>query len=55
MVQDRIKDVGNNKNGLLEIANQMYIDGMICDNQKHGLIVRVPKKLRPIRPDDLNI
>jgi len=37
---------------LLEIANQMYIDGMISDNQKHGLIVCVPKKLRPTGPED---
>ena len=40
------------KDDLLEIANQMYIDGIISDNQKHGLIVYVPKKLRPTRPED---
>jgi len=39
------------KDDLLEIASQMYIDGMISDNQKHGLIVCVPKKLRPTRPE----
>jgi len=40
------------KDDLLEIVNQMYIDGMISDNRKHGLIVCVPKKLRPTRPED---
>ena len=37
---------------LIEIVNQMYIDGMIYDNKKHGLIVCVPKKLRSTRPED---
>jgi len=37
---------------LLEIVNQIYIDDMISDNQKHGLILCVPKKLRPTRPED---
>jgi len=40
------------KEDLTEIANQMYIDGMISDNQKRGLTVCVPKKLRPTRPED---
>jgi len=40
------------KDDLLEIANQMYIDGMISDNKKHVLIICVPKKLRPTRPED---
>ena len=39
------------KYDLIEIVNQMYIDGMICDNKKHGLIVCVPKKLRSTRPE----
>ena len=30
----------------------MYIDRMISDNEKHGLIVCVPKKLRHTRPED---
>jgi len=40
------------KDDLLEIVNHMYIDGKISDNQKHGLIVCVPKKPRPTRPED---
>jgi hypothetical protein len=40
------------KDDLLEIINHMYIDGKISDNQKHGLIVCVPKKPRPTRPED---
>ena len=36
---------------LLEIINLMYIDGKISDNQKHSLIVCVPKKPRPARPE----
>ena len=45
-IWERIKD------DLLEIINHMYIDGKISDNQKHGLIVCVPKKPRPTRPED---
>jgi len=40
------------KDKLIETANQMYIDGMISDNQKHGLRLRVTKKLNPTRPED---
>jgi hypothetical protein len=40
------------KDDLLEIVNHVYIDGKISDNQKHGLIVCVPKKPRPIRTED---
>jgi len=40
------------KDDLLEIINHMYIDGKISDNQKHGLIICVPKKPRPTRPED---
>ena len=38
------------KYDLIEIVSQMYIDG-ICDNQKHGLILCVPKKLKSTRPE----
>jgi hypothetical protein len=37
---------------LLEVVNKMYIDGHISDNQKHGMIICVPKKPRPMRPED---
>jgi hypothetical protein len=37
---------------LLEVLNEMYIDGQISDNQKHGMIVCVPKKPRPMRAED---
>jgi hypothetical protein len=40
------------KEDLLEIINHTYIDGKISDKQKHGLIVCVPKKPRPTRPED---
>ena len=42
------------KDDFLEIANEMYvyIDSMISDNQKHGRIVCLPKKLRTTRPED---
>jgi len=40
------------KDDLLEIINHMYIDGKISDNQKHGMIICVPKKPRPTRPED---
>jgi hypothetical protein len=42
---------GTIKKELLEIVNQMYNSG-ISDNQKHGVIVCVPKKLRPTRPEE---
>jgi len=28
---------------LLKVVNNLYIDGQISDNQKHGIIVCVPK------------
>jgi hypothetical protein len=37
---------------LLEVVNEMYIDGQISDNQKHGMIVCVQKKPRPMRAED---
>jgi hypothetical protein len=33
-------------------SNQMYVDDQISDNQKHGMIVCVPKKARTMSPED---
>jgi hypothetical protein len=35
------------------VIDKMYMDGQISDNQKHWMIVCVPKKPRPMRPEDL--
>jgi hypothetical protein len=40
------------KHELLEVVNDMYRDGQVSVNQKHGMIVCVPKKPRPMRTDD---
>jgi len=40
------------KHELPEVANQMYRYGQISDNQKHGMLVCVPKKPRTMRTDD---
>jgi hypothetical protein len=40
------------KHELLEVVNEMYIDGQISNNQNHGMIVCVPKEPRPMRTDD---
>jgi len=37
---------------MLEIVNQMYIEGKITDKPTHGLIVCIPKKPKPTRPED---
>jgi len=37
---------------LLEVVNQTYIYGQISDNQKHRMIVCVPKKPRSMWPED---
>lgn len=38
--------------GMLEIVNQMYVGGMLTDKQTHGLLVSIPKKPKPSRPED---
>jgi hypothetical protein len=43
------------KHELLEVVNDMYTDGQVSVNQKHGMIVCVPKKPRPMRTDDYRI
>jgi hypothetical protein len=40
------------KHQLLEMVDHMYDTGMISDNQKHGVMVCVPKKPRSTRPED---
>jgi hypothetical protein len=40
------------KNDMLGIMNQMHSDGKIMEQQKHGILVCIPKKPTPIRPDD---
>jgi hypothetical protein len=36
----------------MEIMNQMHSDGTIKEQQKHGIIVCIPKKPTPNRPED---
>jgi len=40
------------KQELLEIMNDMYREGQITDQQKHGIIVCVPKHTAPTSPKD---
>ena len=40
------------KYDLLEIMNDMYRDGIISDQQNHGILVCLPKKLDPMRIED---
>jgi hypothetical protein len=40
------------KNDMLEIVNQMYVDGKIAVKQKHRMIVCIPKKPKPTHPED---
>ena len=40
------------KNDILAILNQMFVEGKISDQQKHGVIVRLHKTTRPSRPED---
>jgi len=37
---------------MLEIVNQMYVEGKIADKQKHGMIVCIPKKPKLTHPED---
>jgi hypothetical protein len=37
---------------LLQILNDMYVDEAILNSQKHGIIVCVPKRRQPERPED---
>jgi hypothetical protein len=40
------------KQDMLEIMNQMHSDGTIMEQQKHGIIVCIPKKPTPNRLED---
>ena len=37
---------------LLDVMNQMFIDGSLLDTQKHGIIVCLPKTNRPVHPEE---
>jgi hypothetical protein len=43
--------LGTIKQELLEVVNRMHNNG-ISDNQKHGVMVCVPKTLRTTRPEE---
>ena len=40
------------KQGLLDVMNDMYRERQITDRQKHGIIVCIPIKAQPTRPED---
>jgi hypothetical protein len=40
------------KHEMLTIVNQMYAEGKMMNKQKHGMIVCIPKKPHPLRPED---
>jgi hypothetical protein len=41
-----------NKEDTLTIINQMYVDGMITETQKRGMLVCTPKTPNPRRPEE---
>jgi len=40
------------KNYMLDIINNMYMEGAMYDAQKHGHIVCLPKKVAPVSPEN---
>jgi len=40
------------KHDLLDVMNQMFIEGSILDSQKHGIIVCLPKRHRLVHPKE---
>jgi hypothetical protein len=41
-----------NKDDMLTVINQMYVDGMITEAQKRGMLVCIPKTQHPQSPED---
>ena len=44
--------MGDNQNDLLDVMNQIFIEGSILDSQKHDIIVCLPKTHKPALPEE---
>jgi hypothetical protein len=40
------------KDDLLDVMNQIFVEGSILDTQKHGIIVCLPKTNKPVQPEE---
>lgn len=43
------------KNDILAVLNQMFVEGKIAYQQRHGVIICLPKTTRPTRPEDFRL